>query len=139
MPVGTPVTQAQCDAWLAQDLAKVDAAIDRLGVALNDNQRGALESLLFNAGIGMIQGKAPKMTAALKRGDWAGAAHEFMDICHATDQNGNRVVDKGLQNRRRCEAALLLKPVEAKPVDADQVMALVGLTLDDMRRDMFSW
>lgn len=137
-PVGTPISEDQCAAWLDADLRHVDDAINRLGVPLNENQVAALESLLFNAGVGMLTGQAPKLKAALLQQDWQTAAHEFLDVCHATDQSGHRVVDKGLQNRRKCEAALFLKPVALgqAPIDSEQVLALVGLTLDEMRRGL---
>jgi GH24 family phage-related lysozyme (muramidase) len=138
LPVGTPISQEQCNAWFDADMAKVDHTIDALGVDLNDNQRAALESLLFNAGVGMLMGLAPKLKAALLARDWTSAAIEFLDICHAVDKTGNRVVDRGLANRRKAESALFLEPVhETEPIDSEQVLALVGLTIDDIRRGMF--
>lgn len=139
-PYGSCITQDQCDKWLDSDLAKVDRAIDALGLDLNEHRRAALESLLFNAGVGMLAGRAPKLTAALCAGQWSAAAHEFLDICHAVDQTGIRHRDAGLANRRKAESAIFLQPmpvIDAPSLDVDAVLALVGLTTDQIRREMF--
>lgn len=134
-PVGTKLSAALVEAWFAEDIGRVDKVIDRLGVALNENQYAALESLLFNAGVGMLWGnapRAPKLRRALLAQDWPEAASEFLDICHATDQQGHVVRDEGLAQRRIVEAELFLRPVS---VDAEQVLAMVSLTLDRLRRE----
>lgn len=123
-PVGSSITEVQCRTWFDQDLGRVDTVIRSAGLDLNENQLAAVESLLFNAGVGMLLGKAPRLTRALRAQDWATAAHEFLDICHARNQDGTVVVDKGLAARRRMESVLFLRPVTDEPVTWAQVRFL---------------
>jgi len=135
MPVGTPITLAQAEAWFARMAAPIDARIDSLGVPLNENQLAALESLLWNNGVETIGHAAPLLTAALKRQDWPAAAHEFLDICHATDRRtGQKTVDKNLKKRRLAESELFRTPVKPEPIEPEQVLFAVGLSLHDMVR-----
>jgi lysozyme len=136
-PVKSPITQGQADAWLETDTAWVDAAIDKhVHVELNANQRAALECLVYNTGAGVLTGRAPKLMAALNRGDFATAANEFLDICHATDAKTGQVrVDRGLQNRRKAERAAFLTP-PAFDLDPELVLADVGASLDDLRTEL---
>jgi GH24 family phage-related lysozyme (muramidase) len=133
-PLRSPVSRELADQWLDRDSEWVDAAIDaHVHVGLNQNQRAALECLVYNTGAGVLEGKAPHLMAALAREDWQGAANEFLDICHATDQHGISHRDEGLARRRRAEAALFLRPVELDPVDSAAVLAAVGVSLDEIR------
>src|SRR4051812_4489701 len=52
MPVGTKITQQQCDNWLEDDLAECEEVINSLGVKLSQNEFDALASLAFNIGVG---------------------------------------------------------------------------------------
>lgn len=141
-PVKSPVSRELADRWLERDSAWVDASIDRhVTVALNANQRAALECLVYNTGPGVLTGGAPKLMAALHRGDFVAAADEFLDICHATDQQtGKRYRDKGLANRRKAERAVFLTPVtpEQPDIDLDAVLASIGVSLDQIRSDIAS-
>lgn len=100
---GTVWTQDQCDARLADDLARYAAEV---AAALGDAptsqaQFDALVSFHYNTGaIG-------RCTLAAKhcKGDYEGAAREFARWNRA----GGRVL-KGLVRRREAEAALYLKP-----------------------------
>jgi len=136
MPIGTPVTMAQAERWFEADSQWVDVVIrQRIQVPINGHQAAALESLVYNAGPGVLCGTAPKLMAAIGRQDWPAAAHEFLDICHETDaETGERRVNVGLQNRRKAESALFLTPVTPDPLDPEQVLFSVGLSLHDMVR-----
>lgn len=50
-PVGKAITQAENDAWLAQDLGECEDTINGLGVKLKQNEFDALVSLAFNIGV----------------------------------------------------------------------------------------
>jgi GH24 family phage-related lysozyme (muramidase)/tRNA A-37 threonylcarbamoyl transferase component Bud32 len=70
---------------------------------LNENQINALTSLVYNAG---SLKKYPKLLGNVKKGNWQGAANEFLDINKA----GGGVLD-GLSRRRRAESELFMSPV----------------------------
>ena len=112
-PVGTPISREKAAEWFEQDAQWVDAAIARrVSIYLNENQRAALESLVFNCGAGILTGRAPKLVAALNAGHFSTAAREFLDICNAVDaKTGKRVRDNGLAKRRKEESELFLRPV----------------------------
>ena len=100
---GTVWTQAQCDARLADDLARYAAEV---AAALGDaptsqTQFDALVSFHYNTG---AIGRAT-LTAKHCKGDCEGAAREFARWNRA----GGRVL-KGLVRRRAEEAALYLTP-----------------------------
>ena len=92
-------TQAQCDARLGRDLDRYAREVaDAIGEApTTQGQFDALVSFHYNTG---AIGHAT-LTRMHRRGDHAGAAREFMRWVH----NDGKVL-KGLQNRRRAEAAL---------------------------------
>ena len=92
-------TQAQCDARLGRDLDRYAREVaDAIGDApTTQGQFDALVSFHYNTG---AIGHAT-LTRMHRRGDHAGAAREFMRWVH----NDGKVL-KGLQNRRRAEAAL---------------------------------
>lgn len=76
MPVGTKITQEQCDAWLIKDLKECEDAVNGLGVSLKQNEFDALVSLAFNIG---VAGFARSTTARrLKAGNKAGAAEAIL-------------------------------------------------------------
>ncbi len=53
---GQVITKAQADAFLQLDISKADAAIQRLvKVPINQNERDALASFIFNVGAGAFQ------------------------------------------------------------------------------------
>lgn len=51
---GTVITEAQADAYLVQDIAKVEMELNKYGFKLNQNQYDSLVSLFYNIGIGRI-------------------------------------------------------------------------------------
>lgn len=110
MPDGSPIaanqlcTQEQADAWLANDLYVcgghfLDAWLPKTTV-LNEDQYAAFSSFVFNVGCGTFRKSGVFM--ALMNGDIAGACNLLLDY----DKAGGVVV-KGLQRRRRAEAALI--------------------------------
>ena len=134
------ITKERAEELLDQDIAIAARTIASVvKVSLNANQRDALICLVFNAGGGVLLGTAPKMTAALKVGDWATAAHEMLDIDKRRDPGtGALVVDAGLHARRQVEAALFLSSTD--DIDHDAVMSAVGVSLCQITADLeASW
>jgi lysozyme len=98
------ITQAQADAFLAQDLQQAADGVARaVQVQLTPNQFGALVSFAFNLGIGALGHST--LLAKVNAGDFAGASGEFLKWDHA---GGVEVA--GLKRRREAERALFLKP-----------------------------
>jgi lysozyme len=98
---GRKITQHQADVILSLDLEDAEHEVERLGVALTDNQFAALVSLVFNAGPSPLH---MTLGAKLKAGDMHGAADEFPKWNHS----GGKVVAE-LTKRRAEERALFLK------------------------------
>jgi GH24 family phage-related lysozyme (muramidase) len=130
------ITPAEAQELLDRDIAIVDFELrQHVRVELNDNQRDALTCLAFNAGTGVLSGKAPKLMAAVNREDWVGAAREFLDICHVRRQDGSIVCADFLRQRRIAEAALFLSPVE--DIGTEEILAQVSISLDSIRSDLW--
>jgi lysozyme len=105
MPVkkGMKITQAQADAALEHDLNEVADALDRLvKVPLNDWQRGALASFVFN--IGEWAFAKSTLLRKLNAGDYDAVPAELA----RWNKNDGKVM-KGLTNRRAAEAGLWAK------------------------------
>lgn len=104
----TSITQADADALLAADTQAAQDCVDQsVTVALTDNQRAALVSLVFNIGCGAFQ--ASTLLALLNQADYAGAAAQFDVWNHVTDPaSGQLVVSAGLTTRRASETALFM-------------------------------
>lgn len=104
--LGMRWTKRQAEEALMRELAKASAAVDRLvTVEIWPEQRDALISFTYNVGIGALQKST--LLKKLNRGDYAGAEKEFERWSYATDaRTGKKVIWKGLQRRRRAEAAL---------------------------------
>lgn len=101
-----PITQAQADNYLQQDLSIACFDVENAIYAeLNDNQYSALVSLVDNCGAAPLHGALGKK---LNANDYDGAADEFLRWNHA----GGEVV-AGLTRRREAEQKLFLTPVEA--------------------------
>jgi lysozyme len=94
---GQVITQQQAQAFLQQDLAVAEAAVNRLGLGLTDNQFAALVSFTFNLGAG-------NLTKLLKNG-LAAVADRILLFDHA----GGKALP-GLTRRRKAERALFLTP-----------------------------
>lgn len=98
---GQVITQAQAEAFLVQDIAKVEAALNATGVTLAQNQFDSLCSLFFNVGTGFVKNFVPLLKA--NPNDPAIAA-KIKLYCYA---GGVKLA--GLVRRRNAEAALYQK------------------------------
>jgi lysozyme len=96
-------TMEEVDAILAKDLDRFVAGVLRYCPSAANNQSwlDALVSFSFNVGLGTLQRSTLRQKH--NRGDYAGAAEEFLKYCKA----GGKVL-KGLENRRKDERALYL-------------------------------
>lgn len=100
---GMTATDAQCQAWLREDLAEADGHVMRC-IGRKDmpaRVRAALDSLVFNVGPSPVCSGTPGRKA--RAGDWAGT-------CAAIDlynRSGGKVV-RGLVRRRAEERAVCM-------------------------------
>lgn len=94
---GQTITQAEADAFLAEDIKRFEDAVNRLAPKTNQGQFDALVSFAFNLG----EGNLAKSTLLKKHnaGDYAGAQAEFGKWVNAS---GRRL--PGLVKRRADEA-----------------------------------
>lgn len=127
---GERITAAQAEKWLAEDVAKVEDALNgALRVPTTQPQFDALVSLGYNVGIG-DDGTKPGIadpddsgllgSTLLRKhnaGDWLGAADEFPKW-----RNSGGVVNQNLVARRKLERAMYLTPnVPLLPVDGGAI------------------
>lgn len=97
-----PITEAQAEAYLIEELSKCAKSIVRLvNVPLTDEQFGALASFVYNLGAGSLQSST--LRRRLNEGDYDEAADQFLRWVMA----GGRVL-KGLQRRREAERELFI-------------------------------
>lgn len=114
--LGETITEAEAEAWLLQELARVSAVVDRLvKVPLSDNQHGALVSFTYNVGDDAFAKST--LLKKLNAGDYESVPAQLA----RWNKNDGKVME-GLTNRRAAEAGLWAKgsfvasaPVEAKP------------------------
>lgn len=100
---GMTATQAQCEAWLAEDLYVAERAVQRhVRVPLTQGQYDALVSFVFNVGEGQF--RTSTLLRLLNQGDYKGACDQFPRWVYAN----KRVLD-GLVTRRTEEQAMCLK------------------------------
>lgn len=93
---------------LAKDVSRFEKAIyENVKIPLNQNQFDALVCFLFNTGEGGIVGSG--LQRALNSGDFSKAPEEIMKWCKFRDK-GVMKVNVGLQNRRKSEVELFVKP-----------------------------
>lgn len=100
------LTMDEVDAILAQDLNRFERGVARLCPAALGNQ-GIFDSLVsfsFNVGLGNLQRSSIRMKT--NRGDYLGAAEEFMKWTKAAGR-----VLPGLVKRRQDERALYLSGI----------------------------
>jgi len=96
------LTMEEVDALLTKDLLRFELAVLRLcPIDLTDGQFNALVSFAFNVGVGQFQKSTLRMK--VNRGDFNGAADEFMKWTKA----GGKVWP-GLVNRRLHERHMFL-------------------------------
>jgi lysozyme len=102
--LGQSITAGRAETLLSRDLAAAAAVVDRLvTVPVNNGQRGALASFVFNLGRSSFQSST--LLKRLNVGDYEGAASEFARWVYAT-VNGRKTQLPGLVKRRGAEALL---------------------------------
>ena len=96
-------TQAEVDAILAKDLERFEQGVLKYCPTAGSKQgwMDALVSFSFNVGLGTLQRSTLRQKH--NRGDFNGAADEFLKYCKA----GGKVL-RGLENRRKDERVLYL-------------------------------
>jgi lysozyme len=96
-------TMEEVDAILQKDLDRFVAGVLRYCPSAINNQGwlDALVSFAFNVGLGTLQRSTLRQKH--NRGDYVGAADEFLKYCKA----GGKVL-RGLENRRKDERAIYL-------------------------------
>lgn len=90
------ISQAQAEAFLKQDLAKYESAVNSLGIPLNQNQFDALVSFAYNCGAGNLK--------KLVRGR---DTQQIADAMLQYNKSGGNVL-AGLTRRRQAERELFL-------------------------------
>ncbi len=102
------ITEAQAEKLLQDDLKRFEADVTRLvKVPINENQFGALVSLVYNIGTGAFAGST--LLKLLNTGRISEAAEQF----GRWNKGGGRVL-AGLTARRAAERLLFLAPI-SKP------------------------
>ncbi len=101
---GDTCTVEQAKSYMASDLKKFEAAVNKVTVVLNQNQFDALVSLAYNIGTGAFASST--LLKKLNAGDYKGAAAQFDVWIKA---GGKRM--QGLVNRRAAERKLFEKTV----------------------------
>jgi lysozyme len=87
----------------------VNPALDRITVALTQNQVDALGSFIFNVGAG---GFLKNILSYLNSGDFEGTTSHMLQFIRGRDvKSGMRKVLRGLLTRRQFEVALFKNPV----------------------------
>jgi len=100
---GDTCTREEAIAWLREDCVEAEQCIDaHIQVDLNQNQRDALISFVFNLGCHAV--KNSTLFHLLNGGNYAGAAQQFTRWV-----SPGSAVEKGLLRRRTAEAALFLE------------------------------
>jgi lysozyme len=96
-------TREEIDAILAQDLERFERGVLKYCPSAGSRQNwlDALVSFSFNVGLGTLQRSTLRQKH--NRGDYEGAADEFLKYCKA----GGKVL-RGLENRRKDERSLYL-------------------------------
>lgn len=102
----TTVSKREANILLAEHVAQVESAIEEMvRVPLNQDQWDALVLLGYNIGEGALASST--LIERLNRGDYEGAADEFLKWNKVTE-NGEKRENAGLTQRRRRERRLFL-------------------------------
>lgn len=102
---GLVITQENADLRLVMGLKETETRVANLvKVPLNENQRAALECLVYNIGSGNFSNST--LLKYLNSGCYQEAADEFL----VWDKSGGKAFD-GLLRRRNAERDLFLSPV----------------------------
>lgn len=104
--LGMTITQLESRQLLRDDIGIADAAVMRhVHVPLNDEERAALASLVFNIGEGNFASST--LLRKLNKGDKQGAADQF-PVWNKARVNGVLTEMRGLTNRRKWERLIFL-------------------------------
>ena len=105
------ITKEQAIEILAKDVERFEKAVKKhITVSLNQNQFDALVSFIFNTGEGGIINTG--VQKAVNSSDFASVPAKLEEWSKFR-VNGVMKVNKGLLNRRKSEAQLFIKPIEA--------------------------
>lgn len=96
------ISQAQAEAFLKQDLAKYESAVNALGIPLNQNQFDALVSFAYNCGCGNLK-------KLIKGRD----TQQIADAMLMYNKSGGNVL-AGLTRRRQAERDLFTSGMDEK-------------------------
>jgi len=107
------ITEAEAVALFRQDVERVvNPALDRITIALTQNQVDALGSFIFNVGTG---GFLKNILTYLNSGDLEATTSHMLQFIKGRDaSSGRRQVLRGLLTRRKFEVALFKNPVPLK-------------------------
>ncbi|EAC4425334.1 LysM peptidoglycan-binding domain-containing protein [Listeria monocytogenes] len=121
---GQTITKAKALAMFQNDLKTYVNGVDNaVKVSLTQNQFDALVSLCYNIGVGAF--RSSSLVARLNRGDYLGAASEFL----LWNKSGGKVL-QGLVRRRAAEKGLFMSGTgSAKPADNDHNKPSAGKKL----------
>ncbi len=119
---GMRITEAEADAFLADDLAPVEATIAKhVRVPLTQNQCDALASLGFNIGDGGLARST--VVSRLNKGDHAGAADAFLLWAHPSSLLGRRREERAQFLRRDAAMPTMVAAAEPSPTAASSIAA----------------
>lgn len=118
--LGQPVTVAQGEAWLDEDIGIADDAVNKLiTVPLNQGQHDVLSSFTMNEGVGALE--TSTLRRRLNTGDYASVRTELLRWVYADPDGAGprpKEVVQGLINRRNREAAAwTLASAPLNPID----------------------
>lgn len=107
----TTMTEQEALDLLQKDVSRFEAAIlANIKVPLNQNQFDSLVSFTFNVGTGGVIGSG--LQRELNLGKYDAVPGELLKWCKFV-QNGVKKVNVGLQNRRKSEGELFMKPISS--------------------------
>lgn len=115
------ITQAEADRLFREDLKRFEAAVNDLGMLLNQKQFDALVDFAYNCGTGALQN-------ACKVKDLEEIAKRLPEWC----KDASGAVLRGLQKRRAWEVDQLLSPVIYGIVKADVLNIREGAGTDNI-------
>ena len=105
---GDPITEDQCEAFLAQNVGACEDAINNHVIPeLTQNQFDALVSLAFNIG---VSGFESSTVLRVINGSTEMPLEQAWELWDKDVQGGAKVTEQGLLARRKLEVALYLTP-----------------------------
>ncbi len=97
---GMKITFSMAEDYLKKDVTRFEAAIDRTGLKLNQNQFDALVSFTYNCGEGSLKSLIRNRSLS-----------QIADALLLYNKSGGKVYE-GLNRRRKAERELFLKPMK---------------------------